>query len=222
MTKIKICGITRSEDALAAALAGADALGFNFSRQSPRMVTPDSARDLIRTMPPLVTPVGVFVEQSPEEISDLCRYCGLSIAQLHSDAYGPEETSKIRGIRVMRVFRPGPGFSMEQLRAFSEKTGCHDFLFDAYSPIMAGGTGATIEAGTAITMVEESRTFAWALLAGGLRPDNVAEAVRLVRPWGVDTASGVESAPGIKDALKIRTFVDAVRRADLELSRCSG
>jgi phosphoribosylanthranilate isomerase len=214
MTKIKICGITRPEDAIMAALAGADALGFNFSRSSPRKVDADTARAIIAQLPPLVTAVGIFVEQSPEEIMDLCRYCNLQVAQLHSEDYDAEKALRIDGVRVIRVFRPGPGFAVSQVREFAGKTGCRSFLFDAYSPAAAGGTGESIEARTAVSLFEESRDWGWALLAGGLKPENVGDAVRLVRPWGVDTASGVESAPGIKDALKIKQFVDAVREAD--------
>lgn len=220
MTKIKICGITREDDAVAAALAGADALGFNFSRKSPRLVSPEAARNIIEKLPSLVTPVGVFVEQTPEEIIDICRYCGLGIAQLHADTYTPELTLRITGVRVMRVFRPGPDFSTEQIRAFSGQTGCKEFLFDAYSPEMAGGTGKTIESATAAMLFEQTRDFCRALLAGGLRPDNVAEAIRLTRPWGVDTASGVESAPGIKDHRKIAGFIKAVREADRSITDC--
>ncbi|NTW47003.1 MAG: phosphoribosylanthranilate isomerase [Chlorobaculum sp.] len=218
MTKIKICGITRMEDALEAALWGADALGFNFSASSPRRIDAEAARAIIARLPPLVTPVGVFVEQSPEEIVDLCRYCGLQIAQLHSDEYNAETTLRIEGFRVIRVFRPGPGFAVSQVREFAEATGCRSFLFDAYSPVAAGGTGESIEARTAVALFEETRDVGWAFLAGGLKPENVADAMRLARPWGVDTASGVESAPGIKDALKMRRFVEAVREADRSLT----
>lgn len=217
MTKIKICGITREKDALAAALAGADALGFNFSRTSPRLVTPDTARKIIEKLPSFVTPVGVFVEQRPEEIVELCRYCGIGIAQLHADSYTPEVTVQITGVKVIRVFRPGPDFSTEQIRAFSGRTGCTEFLFDAYSAEMAGGTGKTIESATAAMLFDQTRDFCRALLAGGLKPENVAEAIRLTRPWGVDTASGVESSPGIKDHRKIAGFIKAVREADQAL-----
>jgi phosphoribosylanthranilate isomerase len=205
MTKIKICGITRAEDALEAALAGADALGFNFSRKSPRCIDAETARSIIAELPPLVTSVGVFVEQSPEEINDICHHCGLQVAQLHSDDYDAENTLQIEGVRVIRVFRPSPGFEVSQVREFADATGCRSFLFDAYSPAMAGGTGQSIKAQTAVSLFEE------------LKPENVGDAVTLVRPWGVDTASGVESAPGIKDALKIRQFVEAVREADRSL-----
>jgi len=218
MTRIKICGITRAEDALTAALAGADALGFNFSKKSPRLVSPDTAREIIAALPPLVTPVGIFVEQSAEEINELCRYCGLQIAQLHSDEYSPEATMRIHGTKVIRVFRPGPGFSVNEVRIYAEQTGCRGFLFDAFSPEMAGGTGKTIESSTASMLFEQTRDIGWALLAGGLNPENVADAVRLINPWGVDTASGVESAPGIKDARKITSFIQAVREVDRMLT----
>ena len=220
MTKIKICGITRPEDALEACLAGADALGFNFSSSSPRSIAPDDARKIITQMPPLVTPAGIFVEQTPDEISDLCRYCGLQVAQLHSDSYTPEQALQVRCTKVIRVFRPGPDFRIDEVREFAEISGFNSFLFDAYSPKMAGGTGLAIESSTAVELFDRTRDFAWALLAGGLKPDNVGEAIRLVRPWGVDTASGVESAPGIKDPMKIRAFIEAVHDADLALRSC--
>ncbi|RXK88953.1 phosphoribosylanthranilate isomerase [Chlorobaculum sp. 24CR] len=220
MTKIKICGITRPEDALEASLWGADALGFNFSRKSPRRIDADTARAIVARLPPLVSAVGVFVEQPPEEVADLCRFCNLQAAQLHSDEYDADKTLRIEGVRVIRVFRPGPGFSVEEVRSYAEQTGCRGFLFDAFSPAMAGGTGKTIESSTASMLFDETRDAGWALLAGGLKPENVADAVRLVRPWGVDTASGVESSPGVKDALKIRRFIEAVREADRSLTNC--
>jgi phosphoribosylanthranilate isomerase len=221
MTKIKICGITRIEDAIDACCAGADALGFNFSRSSPRAITPGSAKEIIARLPPFVTPVGIFVEHSPEEINDLCRRCGLQAAQLHSDAYTPEQALAITESRVIRVFRPGPGFSLDKVRRFAQQTGCNGFLFDAYSPAAAGGTGEAIDASTALELFDGTRGFAWALLAGGLRPDNVRDAVQRVRPWGVDTSSGVESSPGIKDRKKMIAFVEAVREADRAVRSCS-
>ncbi|NTU69021.1 MAG: phosphoribosylanthranilate isomerase [Chlorobiaceae bacterium] len=214
MTRIKICGITRLEDALAASVAGADALGFNFSRSSPRLIPPDVVREIVSKLPPLVTPVGVFVEQEPEEIDEICRYCRLQVAQLHSDDYTPAEALAVTAARVIRVFRPGPGFSIDEVREFSRLAGCNAFLFDAYSPAMAGGTGLMIASSTAVGLFDGTRDFSWSLLAGGLRPNNVAEAVRVIRPWGVDTASGVESAPGVKDRALLEAFVEAVRQAD--------
>lgn len=221
MTKIKICGITRLVDALEASLAGADALGFNFSSSSPRSISPELARRIIAALPPFVTPAGIFVEQSPEEINTICRYCGLQVAQLHSDSYTASQALAVTSAKVIRVFRPKPGFRIEEVREFRRETRASGFLFDAYSPEMAGGTGATIESSIARQLIEETRSFAWAILAGGLNPGNVGEAVRQLRPWGVDTASGVESSPGIKDHLKIRAFIEAIREADLEITNCS-
>jgi phosphoribosylanthranilate isomerase len=221
MTKIKFCGITRPEDALSACRSGADALGFNFSASSPRSVQPDTAKRIVSALPPFVTPVGIFVEHSPEEIDHLCKYCGLQAAQLHSDSYTPEQALAVKAAKVIRVFRPGPGFRIGQVEEFSRQTGCNAFLFDAYSPAAAGGTGEAIESSTAVELFEKTRDFAWALLAGGLRPENVGQAVRLVRPWGVDTASGIESAPGVKDPEKMRSFTLAVREADRDLTSVS-
>lgn len=217
MTRIKICGITRTEDAIAACIAGADALGFNFSAVSPRAITPDAARQIIAALPPLVLPIGVFVEQAPAEVNEICRYCGLHTAQLHSDSYTPDLAAGVTAAGIIRVFRPGPGFKADEVAAFALRTGCHAFLFDAYNPAMAGGTGEAIESATAVKLFDETRNYGWGLLAGGLKPENVARAVRLVRPWGVDTASGVESAPGIKDHAKIKAFVAAVRQADRDI-----
>lgn len=219
MTRVKICGITRIEDALAACEAGADALGFNFSAKSPRQTPPDTARAIIDKLPPFVTPAGIFVEQSPEEIEELCSYCGISVAQLHSDRYTPGMAASIRKkVQVMRVFRPGPMFQVAEVRDFAEASGTSSFLFDAYRPDMEGGTGEVIELSTAIRLFEETRGFGYAVLAGGLNPVNAAEAIRRVRPWGVDTASGVELSPGIKDHRKIVAFIHAVREADRTVS----
>ena len=214
MTRIKICGITRLEDALAASMAGADALGFNFSKSSPRSIPPDTAREIIAKLPPFVTAAGVFVEHSPEEVDDICRHCGIQVAQLHSDAYTAEQALAVSSAKVLRVFRPGPSFRIADVVEFSKQAGCNSFLFDAYSPAMAGGTGLTIERAMAMELFDGTREFAWSLLAGGLRPDNVGQAVRLIRPWGVDTASGVESAPGVKDHALMEAFIEAVREAD--------
>jgi phosphoribosylanthranilate isomerase len=213
-TRIKICGITRLEDALTACDAGADALGFNFSTQSPRSVTPETARAIIEKLPPFITCTGIFVEQTPDEINRICSGCRLAAAQLHSDRYTPEKAKSVTAARIIRVFRPGPGFRVDHVRNFAAKTGVNCFLFDAYRPNMAGGTGELIDPSTAVDLVEQTRNLGYAVLAGGLKPENVAEAIRTVRPYAVDTASGVESAPGIKDHRKIRAFIESARQAD--------
>jgi phosphoribosylanthranilate isomerase len=214
MTRIKICGLTRLDDALAACEAGADALGFNFSRTSPRSVTPEQVRAMIEKLPPFVVCTGIFVEQTPGEINHICSFCRLTSAQLHSDIYSPEQARAVTAARVIRVFRPGPGFSFEDVRDFASRSGVSSFLFDTYRPGMAGGTGEMIDTGTAAGIIGRTWALGYPILAGGLRPENVEDAIALIRPYGVDTASGVESAPGRKEHRKIRDFIDAVRKAD--------
>jgi len=213
MTKIKICGITRLQDALIASHAGADALGFNFSRTSPRMIAPEQAKAIIEKLPPFVQATGIFVEQSPDEINAICRLCKLQIAQLHSELYTPEDAHAITEAKVIKVFRPEENFAVKEVADFSRKSGINTFLFDAYRPDMAGGTGESIGAALAARIFSELGTSYYAILAGGLNATNVGEAIQRIRPYGVDTASGVESEPGIKDPKKIDAFVRAVRSA---------
>ncbi len=211
MTKIKICGITRLSDALEACRAGADALGFNFSSLSPRAITPERAKKIIEKLPPFVESTGIFVDQSPEEINAICRFCKLQIAQLHSEQYSPENARAITQAKVIKVFRPEENFSVEEVFVFAEKSGINAFLFDAYRPDMAGGTGETIGVSLATRIFNALGDSCYPILAGGLNETNVGDAIRRTLPYGVDTASGVESAPGIKESGKIRSFINAVR-----------
>ena len=214
MTRIKICGITNLDDALAASMAGIHALGFNFSKSSPRYIHPKDARKIIDGLPPFVSCVGVFVEQEPAEINAICKNCNLDLAQLHSERYTPETALAITSTKVIRVFRAGPDFSMKEVIMFAEKTGFRSFLFDAYRPDQAGGTGTTIAKQTAQKIFRKMESIGHGILAGGLNPLNVTEAIRTVKPYAVDTASGVEESPGKKDHQKIIDFVDAVKKAD--------
>ncbi len=213
MTKIKICGITRLEDALEACRAGADALGFNFCSTSPRNITPERAREIIVKLPPFVQSAGIFVHHSPEEINAICRFCGLQTAQLHSEQYCPEQAQSITEARVIKVFRPEENFAVEEVFAYAEKSGVNAFLFDAYRPDMAGGTGESITLSLAARIFHELGGSCYAILAGGLTATNVGEAIRQIQPYGVDTASGVETVAGIKDSLKMRSFTKAAREA---------
>ena len=213
MTKIKICGITRLQDALIASYAGADVLGFNFSHTSPRMITPDQAQSIIKQLPPFVQTAGIFVEQTPEEIKAICRLCHLDIVQLHSENYTPEHARSITAAKVIKVFRPEEDFAVDKVAEFAGKSGINTFLFDAYRPDMAGGTGESIGAALASRIFKELGRECFAILAGGLNAENVSEAIQRVQPYGVDTASGVESKPGIKDPEKIDAFIRAVRSA---------
>ncbi|ABB23548.1 phosphoribosylanthranilate isomerase [Pelodictyon luteolum] len=214
MTRIKICGITRMEDARAAALFGADALGFNFSPESPRCVTKDAARTMVCALPPFIEGVGVFVEQDPREIIEICRYCGLSVAQLHGSRYSEEETKLVlEGVRVLKVFRPETDFTPAAVLRFREATGVSAFLFDTYRPGMEGGTGEQMEGSLAERIFSGLPEGCYGVLAGGLNPGNVREAVQSLRPYALDTASGVEESPGIKSHEKMQAFVQAVRAA---------
>ncbi|MCF8382714.1 MAG: phosphoribosylanthranilate isomerase [Chlorobium sp.] len=213
MVKVKICGIKSLEDALCACRSGADALGFNFSRKSPRYIEPEKAAAIIAELPPFIACTGIFVEQSPGEISSICSTCRLQAAQLHSNRYTAEKALEISNVRIIRVFRPEPGFDTAMVRRFALESRVNSFLFDACRPGMEGGTGERIEQGLAAEIFEELRGFGYAILAGGLNPENVASAVQLARPWGVDTASGVELSPGIKSPEKIKAFIDAAKKA---------
>ncbi|NMW20701.1 MAG: phosphoribosylanthranilate isomerase [Chlorobiaceae bacterium] len=216
MTKIKICGITRLQDALDAAEAGADALGFNFSSQSPRMIDPEKAKDIINKLPPFIQSAGIFVDNSAAEIKAICRYCKLQIVQLHSEEYTPQQARSIKEAKVIKVFRPDNNFSVEEVSEFSKESGVTTFLFDAYQPGIAGGTGQSIGKSLASRIFNELNSSFYTILAGGLNHSNVGDAIRQTKPYGVDTASGVERAPGIKDKEKMKTFIRAVREITYE------
>ncbi|MBC8524438.1 MAG: phosphoribosylanthranilate isomerase [Chlorobium phaeobacteroides] len=213
MTKIKICGITNLDDAIASCTAGADALGFNFSKASPRYIQPETALSIIEKLPPFISCVGVFVEQEPHEVNQICNLCRLDHAQLHAERYTAEKAVAVRGAKVIRVFRTGPDFTIDAVRTFAEKTGITSFLFDAYRLGQPGGTGHVIEQQLAQKIFRETEHIGFGILAGGLKPENVAEATSTVRPYAVDTASGVEESPGRKNHQKIRDFVSAVHRS---------
>jgi phosphoribosylanthranilate isomerase len=205
MTKIKICGIRTIKDALAAMDAGADLLGFNFYPKSPRSIDVGKCRDIMSVMRKYghITYVGVFVNAAVAEIRATMDTCGLNLAQLHGDE-APEIVQSFHG-RAFKAFRGLPhdlnGYAREDVPAL---------LVDASVKGAYGGTGVTADWKGA---AELARSYPL-LLAGGLTPENVAKAVRQVKPWGVDVASGVESSPGVKDAVKMEMFVRAVKSLD--------
>lgn len=202
--KVKICGITRVTDAIAAVDAGADALGFMFYEPSPRFVRHAVAAEIIRELPPFVAKVGVFVDASEGEVRRAMEECGLDTLQFHG-AEPPEFCGRF-GLKAIKAFRMrGP----ETLATLHDHA-AHAWLLDSYVPGAPGGTGATFNWDLAREATRRSRMV---LLAGGLTPENVAEAIRHVRPYGVDVSSGVESAPGRKDAQKIRAFVASAKTA---------
>lgn len=195
--RVKICGITRLEDALLAASLGADALGFNLWPGSKRHVDADAARAIVDRLPPLVTAVGVFVDQPPTTVMALAAAAGVQVVQLHGD----ESWEDVNGypIPALKALRLAGPESLADLHRYRVR----GFLLDAPSPGY-GGSGARCDWALARQVAAQVPV----LLAGGLTPENVAEAVRTVRPWAVDVASGVESAPGVKDPDKLRRFLE--------------
>ncbi len=202
MTKVKICGITTIEDALLAVEAGADALGFVFFGKSPRYVTPERAAKIIAMLPPFVQVVGLFVNASLAVVNATAEQCRLDIVQLH----GHETPDFCFGVarRVVKGFRVKNITSLDHMDEYKVA----GYLLDAYSPKSFGGTGLTFNWETA----QVARKFGPIILAGGLTPDNICQAIEQVRPYAVDVSSGVESTPGRKDPAKVREFI---RRAKI-------
>lgn len=207
MTRVKICGITTAEDALAAVEAGADALGFVFYKESPRHIFPEEAARIINLLPPFVQAVGLFVNEAPETVNQVSRICRLGLVQLHGD----ETPAYCRRIdqRVIKAFRVRSLTCLDPIADY-RLSGC---LLDAYSPAAYGGTGQSFNWEIAREAVRRGHRI---VLAGGLTPENVAEAIRQVAPYAVDVSSGVESAPGRKDADKVRAFIRNVKETSHE------
>jgi phosphoribosylanthranilate isomerase len=204
-TKVKICGVTNVADALAAAGAGADMIGLNFYAGSPRHVTHAVAAEIARALPPFVLKVGVFVNPAADLVLRALGECGLNLLQFHGDEDSAFCTQF--GVMSVKAVRVSDAKSLQTLANFHTDA----FLLDAHSKAGLGGTGEKFNWKLA---VEAQRFGKPIFLAGGLTPENVADAVKQVRPFAVDVASGVESAPGKKDAAKVRAFIQAVRAVD--------
>lgn len=204
MIKVKICGITRVEDAESAAALGADAVGFVFWPPSPRFVEAERARAIACGLPPMVTAVGVFANQPPEEVARVAAAVGLGAVQLHGD----ERVEDYAGLacRVIKAVPVGLDRAPDEALALP---GHVTVLLDAHDPVRLGGTGTTIDWTIAARVARARRV----ILSGGLRPENVGDAVATVRPYGIDVSSGVETAPGRKDVEKMRALFDAIRQA---------
>jgi phosphoribosylanthranilate isomerase len=206
MTIIKICGIKTLKDALAAIDSGADYLGFNFYSKSVRFIEKSPCAEITSVLKrehPQIKLVGVFVNSSVDEIKDILQTCHLDLAQLHGDET-PETFAQLTP-HAFRAFRGIP-----ESNAGYERNEVPAMLIDAAVKGVYGGSGVTADWATAAELAKKYPL----LLAGGLTPENVADAVRQVQPWGVDVASGVESAPGEKDAGKMSAFVNAVREVE--------
>ncbi len=204
-TKIKICGITNLQDAETAVKAGADALGFVFYAKSPRAIEPAVAQRIIAKLPPFVLPVGVFVNHDLATIRNVFDECGLALAQLHGDET-PTFCESL-GRPVLRALRLRDRRSLLALAEYKGRIGVKGFVLDAFSEQAYGGTGQTVDWSLACEIANVTPI----ILAGGLTPINVQEAIQHVRPYGVDVSSGVEEHPQKKDHEKIRAFAHAVR-----------
>jgi phosphoribosylanthranilate isomerase len=214
---IKICANTSLEDARLAVHAGADALGFIFA-PSPRRVTPEQVAAITPHLPETVEKIGVFVDAAFGEISDAVRRCGLTGVQLHSPS-GPELAAVLRAefgaeLRIMRVVHFGPK-AAQQAQAYAADPNVNAVLVDSRSATAVGGTGISFDWHEAHRTIFGAATAARLVAAGGLNPDNVAQAIATLHPWGVDVASGVEEAPGHKDPAKVQAFVANARAASL-------
>ncbi len=205
--RIKFCGITRAEDAQAAAKLGADALGFVFYAPSPRCVGVAQAAAIARELPPFVSKVGLFVNAAADEVEDVCRAVGLDVVQYHGDE-SPEHCAQapkpwIKAIRV----RPELDIVAECLRYAQASA----WLFDTYDDKLYGGSGKAFD--WALLPQQHRRPI---ILAGGLTPDNVGQAIRSTAPYAVDVSGGIEAAKGIKDHDKMRKFIAEVQRCECE------
>jgi phosphoribosylanthranilate isomerase len=209
MTRIKICGITRAQDVQAVAASGADAFGLVFYEKSPRHVTLHQARDVIRAVPPFLSTIGLFVNPAESAVREILSQVPLDVLQFHGEE--PPEFCAQFGRPYLKAIRVRPGVDLVQFAA--RYAGAQGLLLDAWVEGTHGGTGAS---------------FDWALiprelplpviLSGGLDANNVAEAIRQVRPYAVDVSSGVEAGKGIKDAAKIAAFIKEVKQTDVQLS----
>jgi phosphoribosylanthranilate isomerase len=201
--RVKICGITNLDDAHHAVACGADALGFVFYPGSPRFVNPDTARRIIAELPPLVTTVGLFVNEPPARIREMVDFCGLNTVQLHGD----EEPDQCcyPPCRVIKALRLRGDMQSGLFAAYKVSA----LLLDAFVPNQFGGTGHRCDWAKAAAVASQHRV----ILAGGLNPENVAEAVRQVHPYGVDVSSGVEEKPGQKDPEKVARFIRMAKEA---------
>jgi len=201
-TRVKICGITSADDGRMAAEAGADMIGLMFYEQSPRFITLAKGGEISRALPPFVLRVGVFVNPSEEVVMRAIADCGLNLLQFHGDE--PSEFCTQFGLMSMKAIRVRDAASIDQLARYHTDA----FLLDAHSKSGLGGTGEKFNWDLAVDAAKYGKPI---FLAGGLTPENVAEAVRQVRPFAVDVSSGVESAPGKKDPAKVAAFIAAAK-----------
>jgi phosphoribosylanthranilate isomerase len=204
MVKVKICGITNLEDALMVAEAGADALGFVFVPGSPRYIHPQKAEEIERHLPPFLSLVGVFANVPLKEVREVAEACHLSLVQLHGEE-SPAYCSAL-GKRVIKAFRMKGAKGLAEMGQYEVEA----LLLDSCSPGQLGGTGKTFD----WRLAQEAKRYGRLILSGGLTPENVAEGIRIVRPYAVDVSSGVEERTGKKEKGKVKRFLEEVARAE--------
>ena len=201
--KVKVCGITRYEDAVLALDEGADALGFNFFPPSPRYIDPGTASEIIRRLPPFAVTVGLFVNvERADRVAETAQLSGVRVIQLHGDE-SPEYCLQLSAWPLIKVLRIGGAPVEENLEQYPVQA----FLLDVKDDVLFGGTGKSFD-WTLVQGIDRKRPI---ILAGGLRADNVQAAIRAVKPYGIDVCSGVEREPGIKDPVKLAEFMNEVR-----------
>jgi len=203
MTKVKICGITNIDDAMAALEFGADAIGFNFVPDTPRYIAPEKASEIIEKLPPFVTVVGLFVNESETHIKQIADGCKLDALQLHGQE-SPDFCLRFNR-KVIKAFRIKDKESLTSLPEYTVSA----YLLDTYVKGARGGTGVTFD----WQLASEAKQYGPVILAGGLNPENVARAILQVCPYGVDVSSGIEAEPGKKDHRKLKDFIEAAKAA---------
>ncbi len=199
-TQIKICGLTKPEQALSCVKMGADLIGLNCWNGSSRYIIPEIISEIVAELPQSAKTVGVFVNESPDSINNVMKQTGMDWVQLHGDE--TVETCEKLAFPWFKVFRISPKFKVSLIKQYKQET----FLVDAYSKHHFGGSGQMID----IALASKASGLGKMILAGGLTPENVAEAVEKVKPWGVDVCSGVESRPGIKDMRLVEKFINKI------------
>ena len=199
-TQIKICGLTKPEQALSCVEMGADLIGLNCWNGSLRYIIPEIISEIVSELPESARTVGVFVNESPDSINNVMKQTGMNLVQLHGDE--TVETCEKLEFPWFKAFRLSPNFKMSLIKHYNQET----FLVDAYSKHHFGGSGQKID----IDLASKASGLGKMILAGGLTPENVEEAVEKVKPWGVDVCSGVESKPGIKDMRLVEKFINKI------------
>ncbi|MFQ5822978.1 MAG: phosphoribosylanthranilate isomerase [bacterium] len=202
MVKVKICGITNLIDALEACELDADALGFIFHKKSPRYIQPVAAKDIMKSLPPFIIKVGVFVNMTLSDLYKICESVPIDVVQLHGDET-PEYCRQI-SYPCLKVFRVNADFNLLKLKKYQTA----GYLLDTFNNYIYGGTGKTFD----WNIAKEANKFGRVVLSGGLNSDNILKALDFVRPYAVDICSGVEAFPGKKDPEKLKTFFEEFRK----------